>query len=357
MQEGQEAVHRWHVRAIQQGTKQASMFAVAIPFIFITSIVIGLRLYVRLSLVQAGLGIDDLLMLAGTIFAIGLSVANMIFADIPPGNLVPLLKANYATRLLYLVALCFVKFSILVFYTRLDPRKLTRIAVYFLMLNVAGLSIATFFILTFVCSPPSLFWDPQGQAAGAGKCMEHSLQQMPLRQKAALIALLGVGFIALAAGCVRYYYVLFLAHENDLWYYMADSLNWCSIEIYAAIICGSASTFKALLKTYLPRLWGSSRRGGSNTPRHQHNQSGSGQFAMKPYRLSPQKSNTHRKYGISGITTVEYGSQEAIVPEPKVVGAHTQSNDGITMGKEVTVERLPSHGHRWESVNNRQLCG
>jgi hypothetical protein len=27
--------------------------------------------------------------------------------------------------------------------------------------------------------------------------------------------------------------VLFLANEADLWYYMADSLNWCNIEIYA----------------------------------------------------------------------------------------------------------------------------
>jgi hypothetical protein len=32
---------------------------------------------------------------------------------------------------------------------------------------------------------------------------------------------------------VRFYYVLFLANESDIWYYMADSLNWCSIEIYA----------------------------------------------------------------------------------------------------------------------------
>lgn len=37
----------------------------------------------------------------------------------------------------------------------------------------------------------------------------------------------------ISAGCVRFYYVLFLANEADLWYYMADSLNWCNIEIYA----------------------------------------------------------------------------------------------------------------------------
>ncbi|KAJ4403786.1 hypothetical protein N0V91_006299 [Didymella pomorum] len=64
------------------------------------------------------------------------------------------------------------------------------------------------------------------------------------------------------AGCVRFYYVLFLANEVDLWYYMADSLNWCNIEIYAAIICSSASTFKAIIKTYLPKFWGSSQRSG-----------------------------------------------------------------------------------------------
>lgn len=59
MEARQETPHQWHARAIQQGTKQGSMFAVAIPFILISSIVMGLRIYVRLSLVQAGLGIDD----------------------------------------------------------------------------------------------------------------------------------------------------------------------------------------------------------------------------------------------------------------------------------------------------------
>jgi hypothetical protein len=41
--------------------------------------------------------------------------------------------------------------------------------------------------------------------------------------------------VAVAAGCIRFYYVLFLSNETDIWYYMADSLNWCSIEIYAGI--------------------------------------------------------------------------------------------------------------------------
>jgi hypothetical protein len=59
MYSGQETMHRWHARAIQHGTKQGSTFAVGIPFIIITIIVMFLRLWVRLNLVQAGLGMDD----------------------------------------------------------------------------------------------------------------------------------------------------------------------------------------------------------------------------------------------------------------------------------------------------------
>lgn len=52
-------LQRWYPRALQGNTKQASMFAVAIPFIITTTIVMGLRLHVRLRLVQGGLGTDD----------------------------------------------------------------------------------------------------------------------------------------------------------------------------------------------------------------------------------------------------------------------------------------------------------
>jgi hypothetical protein len=139
----------------------------------------------------------------------------------------PLLKANYATRLLYTVALGFVKSSILVFYMRLDPRKFMRWAIYFLLAFVAALSITTFFFLAFVCVPPSLFWDVAGQAAAPEKCLSQPTQQMffnlngicnivqdvsiyllpipmlwhlqmPIRQKLALGALFSVGLVAVA---------------------------------------------------------------------------------------------------------------------------------------------------------------
>lgn len=59
-----------------------------------------------------------------------------------------------------------------------DPRKWTQVAVYFFMFNVAVLSTATFFIIAFACSPPSLFWDPQGQAEGLLSFMAQDRQQV-----------------------------------------------------------------------------------------------------------------------------------------------------------------------------------
>ena len=51
--------HSLHGRALQEGTSQRSVFGVGISFAIITTIVIGLRIYVRVSLVQGGLGADD----------------------------------------------------------------------------------------------------------------------------------------------------------------------------------------------------------------------------------------------------------------------------------------------------------
>lgn len=78
MAPAQGSPHRWSTRDLEPGTKQASLFAVAIPFILITSIVLALRIHVRLRLLSVNLMMDDYLMISGTLCTFGLSVANMI---------------------------------------------------------------------------------------------------------------------------------------------------------------------------------------------------------------------------------------------------------------------------------------
>lgn len=87
----------------------------------------------------------------------------------------PMLKAIYSTRLIYIVAMLFVKMSLLWFYLRLDHRRRMKWTVYFLMFFVVGISVSSFFVLTFSCYPPAMFWDVEGTVEG--KCMSPGSQQ------------------------------------------------------------------------------------------------------------------------------------------------------------------------------------
>jgi hypothetical protein len=63
----QESFHRNQPRVLNNDTKQASLFAVGIPFIAITSVVIALHVYVRVRLLKLQLAIED----CGSSFVIG----------------------------------------------------------------------------------------------------------------------------------------------------------------------------------------------------------------------------------------------------------------------------------------------
>ncbi|KAK4164572.1 hypothetical protein QBC43DRAFT_48544 [Cladorrhinum sp. PSN259] len=375
-----EVYHKLATREFVPGSNQASVFIVGIVFSVVAITVMALRIYCRLYITQGGLGLDDWLMLAGVICNVGLSAANMVCAWYGAGvhmtdrpleewllNYPGLFQSNYANRLLYVLALCFVKMSLLVFYLRVDPRNLTRYAIYFLMFTVIGLTVATVLICIFECWPPALYWDVPAQLSGlaAEKCMNPASRQtffeangiinivqdigiyllpvpmlwklqVPRRQKAALLFLFCIGFVALAAGCVRYSYVLKLADTADIWFYFADSLNWCSIEVYAAIICGSASTFRVLFKTYTPRLWAGSWYGNGVSveagSKHPYNKSGSSSFALRTFGQGDDDSRSKRSK--NQLTGLDSNSEEAIMPK----GEPSAHNNTILMNSEFHME-------------------
>ncbi|KAK8075924.1 hypothetical protein PG994_003196 [Apiospora phragmitis] len=339
-----------HGRAgIQEGSRQASVFGVGISFIVVIAALISVRMYVRMFMIKA-VGLDDNLHVRAfrRIDAQVREIRNRCrgwtdladiqhpaayygvgkhIDEIPLTDMVPMLQSVYSTRLLYCVAMFFVKQSLLVFYLRLDHRRVMRWTVYTLMFVVAALNIASGVVLAVSCFPPALFWDVEGVVDG--ECMAPGAQQafydangylkyawpstsiitdiaiyvapmpmlwniqIPLRQKIALLGVFGLGFFSVAgrststsssslltdrthsltkaartAGCVRFGYVRKLSGETDMYFLLADSLNWCELEIYVAIFCGSAPAFKVLLKSWFPRMFGSSNH---QTPDYQHN--------------------------------------------------------------------------------------
>ncbi|KAJ5512832.1 hypothetical protein N7463_002384 [Penicillium fimorum] len=299
-------------------------------------------MFVRIKIIRA-VGSDDVLMILGTIFTFGLSIASMAAAYYGAGK----------------HRIMFVKLSLLWFYLRLDRHGYMKWAVYVLTFVVLGLSIASGLVLAFSCFPPAKFWDLTGTVPG--HCMSPTSQQtfyeangvlnivtdiliyltpvpmlwkvqMPLRKKLALMGVFGVGILALAAGCVRYAYVKLLAGTKDQYYELADSLNWCGIEIYLlltnviilAICCGSAPSFSVLIKTYAPRLFGSYYGG-------QRYQSYSHSHGDQPLPFVADRSNHGWSVHGRDETTIRTGSQDAIVP-----------NGGIMMKTDFHSEVGPS---------------
>ena len=82
---------------------------------------------------------------------------------------------------------------------------------------------------------------------------------------------------------MRYDFVKRLAATKDQYYQLADSLNWCEIEVFVgklsplsrstttrpylttiAIFCGSAPALSVAMKHFFGRVWGTTREYGSN---------------------------------------------------------------------------------------------
>ncbi|KAL4955732.1 hypothetical protein BDW69DRAFT_182283 [Aspergillus filifer] len=351
-------------REIVPGSRQASVFGVGGAFVAFISAVIAARVYVRLAILRE-LGTDDMLMVIGTILGFGLTGASMAAAyygvgrhyqdllPLSPPTTTPMLQSIYATRILYVLPLMFVKTSLLLFYLRLDPRRWMKYTVYGLLVIVIGLSIASFCILAFSCFLPPKFWDLSVDASD--HFMDADRQQtfyeangvlnivtdiciyivpipmlwglrISVRRKGAIFAIFSIGILSIAAGCVRYDFVRKLASNPDQYYYLADSLNWCSIDIYVAIFCGSAPTLSVLIKTYAPAILGSKgRTGNSHGLAHVSNQGPLHPFSGRP--------SQHRRLDdtvdlIAGTATE---SQEEIIPGREDRGERIMMKTGIRM--------------------------
>ncbi|GKZ41054.1 hypothetical protein AbraIFM66951_007609 [Aspergillus brasiliensis] len=285
--------------------QQTTVLGIGVAFMAFTSAVIALRIYVRTLLLRAW-GADDVLMVIGTILTFGLTIASIVAAYYGVGkHYVPVEnRCIWATRLLYVLGLCFIKLSLLWFYLRLETRRFMQWLVYSVIFLVLGVSISSFFVDTLSCIPAAKFWN----SAKPGHCMSSASQQkfyeingilvivmdiliwavpipmlwrvrISLRKKIAVLGVFSVGLLSIAgmlsihfidvflwghvgltnaAACVRYNTVLQLSDNPDETYVLAASLNWCGIEAYVAIFCGSTPALYVFVKRYLPRMLGSS---------------------------------------------------------------------------------------------------
>ncbi|KAH7363287.1 hypothetical protein B0T11DRAFT_329275 [Plectosphaerella cucumerina] len=267
-----------------QGTG-LSLFVVSIVGAVVSTIVVGLRTFVRIQ--GRSFSLDDGLMLGGLVVYIidvalacvgalsGLGTRN---ADMSPIMMMESMKYLMIWMMLYVIGLCLVKSSICFTTLRIATTMPTlRMAVYVLL----GLTVATF-VTTFIgilllCRPVEANWDQSIILEGRGECSPMSAMlglsytstastiatdlacavlpaiilwrtQMKLSTKVVVSTILSFGSFASISTMIRTPYI---DHYNrpteDLAFHIANIPLWSNIETAVGLIAGSLPALRQLV--------------------------------------------------------------------------------------------------------------
>ncbi|KAF2280804.1 uncharacterized protein EI97DRAFT_454047 [Westerdykella ornata] len=264
------------------------LLAIAVVFPSLALLVVLLRLYTRISIVNNA-SKEDWAILAAMVFSIatavcqGFQVINGMGRHMQSITLeqgIAALKALWASIITYNLGLSLTKTSIILQYLRIAVDKNMR-KVCWLLLGFVLAACAETFLTGFVtCIPLAKFWDDRisGRClpkatlwyvnAGINIIQDISLVVLPVfmlrklamqrREKVILILILGLGGFASLASIFRLHALYSLAVTRDMTWDNPATAYWSTIELNVGIICASLPTLRALFAKYVPSLFNSS---------------------------------------------------------------------------------------------------
>ncbi|KAL4883316.1 hypothetical protein BJY04DRAFT_216616 [Aspergillus karnatakaensis] len=285
-------------------TRGHAVLVVTIICLSLSTIITLLRVWTRLRITRTA-GLDDVLIVFGLVFGIGMGVVLCIATeqygwdrhiwDIPLELLPAVSKLNLSFQILFSLSCSITKLSLLWFCKRLlivgtkGVYSRYNIAMIVAMVVVALSCILFLFFSLFHCRPIHAYWDLEPQYPhhclndGAIVFSASTINiitdvvvtilpmpliwklKLPVRQRLAVISIFGLGIIVDVAGSIRtaYVYKSMLASYDTTWEGWPVLLA-ATIEINVGLICTSAPALRPLVNLYLPRLVGSSHRYGSS---------------------------------------------------------------------------------------------
>ncbi|KAF7114931.1 hypothetical protein CNMCM5793_000701 [Aspergillus hiratsukae] len=269
---------------------------IAIAFAVVTFVVICLRMFARVVVLQS-VGVDDYLILCACIFSWAFIAVTIVsvqkglgshLVDVDKNNLVSYAFVVWLSSMFYLSCLGFIKTSVCWFYTRIGDKTLTRMSL--IMMGVVGTQAAVFvMVAAFQCRPIPKAWN----SSLPGHCVEINIfylsnaalniltdlltytlpikvifkLQMPVKQKFALVLILCLGLFACISSIIRITYIPTMLTSADFTYAISGAMYWSVIETNVGILAASIPSFKAIASRFLPRLIGeysSGRKYGSS---------------------------------------------------------------------------------------------
>ncbi|KAL5342923.1 hypothetical protein BJX70DRAFT_239945 [Aspergillus crustosus] len=315
-------------------TRGKAVLVMTIICLVLSTIITALRVYTRLIITRTA-GLDDILIVFGLVFAIGMGVVlciateeygwNRHIWDIPLEWLPAVSKLNLSFQLLFSLSCSITKLSLLWFCKRLlivgskGIYSTYNIAMIVGMV-VVGVSSALFILFSLLhCQPIHAYWDLEPQYPhhclndGAIVFSASTINiftdvlvtilpmpliwklQLPVRQRLAVISIFGLGIMVDVAGSVRTVYVWksMIASYDTTWEGWPVLLA-ATIEINIGLICTSAPVLRPLVNFCIPRLLGSTHRYGSNRYQSRSRQS----WKLRSSTAASKQSRASRHYAV-----------------------------------------------------------
>ncbi|KAF6810681.1 integral membrane protein [Colletotrichum plurivorum] len=250
---------------------------------------VGLRAFTRLNMLHT-FGADDSVMLVAQMFTLGSAVAIGLGESRhglgshswvpPPEDYIPYMKSFYSSIIVYNIATCLVKISILLQYRRIFANKvMQRLTTYGLAFLLAWL-ITLSVLLPLMCYPVAAFWD----SSVSGRCLDYlaiwyamaginlvadfvifsmpipviNSLQLPRRQKRMLLFVFGLGFFTCIISALRIRTLRVAADTKDPYWDNVDAATWSFLEITIGILAACLPTLRPLFVTLLPRFFAGS---------------------------------------------------------------------------------------------------
>ncbi|KAM5353685.1 hypothetical protein ACJ41O_000335 [Fusarium nematophilum] len=352
--------------SLEDQSRVGEIIAILGVFGALSTIAVTLRSYTRLVLLRT-LGIDDGVMVAAQVLTIGAAIAIGLEAKYglgshtsvqPPEDFIPYMKSFYSSVVVYNIAMCLVKISILLQYRRLFDVRMIQLATFYGVIFLSVWTVMLCFLLTFVCIPVAKFWDSTlpGRClssltiwyiiAGFNLATDFAIFGLPLQvirslrlprsQKMVLFVAFGLGFFTCIISIIRIHTLKIAASTKDPNWENVDAAVWSFLEVTIAILAACLPTLRPILSKAMPRLFGSSIKRsqsrsqyitsvhapGSSLNTNSNNTNSSNTNARKPVIIGPDTTRSLKEQDSIELATHD----SKIVPLP---GGYSVSITGV----------------------------
>ncbi|GAB1320209.1 hypothetical protein MFIFM68171_10419 [Madurella fahalii] len=256
----------------------------------VVTILLSIRLYTRCR-ISRGFGRDDVLIFMAYLPAVAFVIIEVVayykldrdkhIWDVRPELAAPSLQVGLAEQILFAIATCCTKLSVLALIYRITsvasgwPKNLTIIVAVVVALD----AFAFILVSIFQCTPISDIWTisitPQ-------RCIDHGVHllvasiintvqdfvivlvpiktviglDLPVTQRATVLLLFAGGLLVCIAGAVRTHFTWLMVSspDGDINWHSYDMMLASSIELLLGITCASAPATKPFFTLYATRL-------------------------------------------------------------------------------------------------------